>query len=77
MFDEGPRPNMVIRARGAVLGQTKVTSRADDEDAEVTIDLQAINGWIFQRTSELEAGHHALNSSKFPSRLDRASVYHR
>ena len=36
---------------------------------------QPINGWIFQRTSELEAGHHALNSSKFPSRFDRAPVY--
>ena len=38
---------------------------------------QPINGWIFQRTSELEAGHHALNSSRFPSRFDRAPVYHR
>ena len=37
---------------------------------------QPINGWIFQRTSELEAGHHALNSSRFPSRFDRAPVYH-
>ena len=36
---------------------------------------QPINGWIFQRTSELEAGYHALNSSKFPSRFDRAPVY--
>ena len=36
---------------------------------------QLINGWIFQRTPELEAGHHALNSSKFPSRFDRAPVY--
>ena len=36
---------------------------------------QPINGWIFQRTSELEAGHHALNSSRFPSRFDRALVY--
>ena len=34
-----------------------------------------INGWIVQRTSELEAGHHALNSSRFPSRFDRAPVY--
>ena len=41
MFDEGPRPNMVIRTRGAVLGRTKVTSRAGDEDAEVVVDLQA------------------------------------
>ena len=41
MFDEGPRPNMVIRTQGAVLGQTKVTSRADDEDADVAVDLQA------------------------------------
>ena len=37
---------------------------------------QPINGWIFQTTSELEAGHHALNSSRFSSRLDRAPVYH-
>ena len=36
---------------------------------------QPFNGWIFQRTSELEAGHHTLNSSKFPSRFDRAPVY--
>ena len=41
MFDEGPRPNMVIRTRGAVLGRTKVISRAGDEDAEVAVDLQA------------------------------------
>ena len=38
---------------------------------------QPINGWIFQRTSELEAGHHALNPSRFPSRFDRAPIYHR
>ena len=36
---------------------------------------QPINGWIFQRTSELEAVHHALNSSRFSSRFDRAPVY--
>ena len=41
MFDEGPRPDMVIRTRGAILGRTKVTSRAGDEDAEVAVDLQA------------------------------------
>src|SRR3954467_10558305 len=41
MFDEGPRPNMVIRTRGAIFGRTKVTSRAGDEDAEVAVDLQA------------------------------------
>ena len=41
MFDEGPRPNMVIRTRGAILGRTKVTSRAGDEDVEVAVDLQA------------------------------------
>ena len=41
MFDEGPRPNMVIRTQGAILGRTKVTSRAGDEDAEVVVDLQA------------------------------------
>jgi len=40
MFDEGPRPDMVIRTRGAILGRTKVTSRAGDEDAEVAVDLQ-------------------------------------
>ena len=38
---------------------------------------QLINGWIFQRTAELEAGHHALNSSRFSSRFDRAPVYRR
>ena len=32
---------MVIRTRGAILGRTKVTSRAGEEDAEVAIDLQA------------------------------------
>ena len=36
-----------------------------------------MNGWIFQRTSELGSGDHALNSSRFPSRFDRALVYHR
>ena len=41
MFDEGPRPNMVIQTRGAILGRTKVTSRTGDEDAEVAVDLQA------------------------------------
>ena len=39
--DEGPRPKMVIRRRGAVLGRTKVTSRAGDEDVDVAVDLQA------------------------------------
>ena len=34
-----------------------------------------MNGWIFQRTSELGSGGHALNSSRFPSRFDRAPVY--
>jgi hypothetical protein len=38
--DEGPRPNMMIRRRGVVLGQTKVASRAGDEDADVVVDLQ-------------------------------------
>ena len=37
--------------------------------------LQQMNGWIFQRTSELGSGDHALNSSRFPSRFDRAPVY--
>ena len=41
MFDEGPRPDIVIQTRGAILGRTKVTSRAGDEDAEVAVDLQA------------------------------------
>ena len=41
MFDEGPRPNMVIRTRGTILGRTNMTSRAGDEDAEVAVDLQA------------------------------------
>ena len=40
MFDEAPCPNMVIQTRGAILGRTKVTSRAGDEDAEVAVDLQ-------------------------------------
>lgn len=35
------------------------------------------NGWIFQRISELGSGDHALNSSGFPSRFDRAPVYRR
>ena len=39
--DEGPRPNMVIQTSGTILGRTKVTSRAGDEDAEVVVDLQA------------------------------------
>ena len=38
---------------------------------------QPINGWIFQRTSKLDAGNHAPNSSRFPSRFDKAPVYHR
>ena len=41
MFDEGPRPDMVIQTRGAILGRTKVTSQAGDEDAEVAVDLHA------------------------------------
>src|SRR3954464_8668661 len=41
MFDEGPRPNMVIRTRGAILDRTKVTSRAGVKVAEVAVDLQA------------------------------------
>ena len=36
---------------------------------------QPINGWIFQRTSELGARDHALNSSRFPFRFDRAPIY--
>ena len=38
---------------------------------------QQINGWILQRTSELDAGYHALNSSGFSSRFNRAPVYRR
>ena len=34
-----------------------------------------MNGWIFQRTSKLGSGDHALDSSRFPSRFDRAPVY--
>ena len=41
MFDEGPRPDMVIRTRGAILSRTKVTSRAGDEEADVAVDLQS------------------------------------
>ena len=40
MFDEGPRLNMVIQTRGAILGRTKVIIRTSDEDAEVAVDLQ-------------------------------------
>ena len=38
---------------------------------------QLINGWIFQRTSELGSRNHALNSSKFPSGFYSAQVYRR
>ena len=38
---------------------------------------QHMNGWIFQRTSDLGCGDHTLNSSRFPSRFDRAPVYRR
>ena len=38
---------------------------------------QKMNGWVFQRTSELGSGDHALNSSRFLSKFDRAPVYHR
>ena len=41
MFDEGPRPDMVIRTRGAILRQAKATSRAGDEDADVAVDLES------------------------------------
>ena len=37
MFDEGPRPNMVIRTRGAILGRTKVTSRTGDDTEELSM----------------------------------------
>ena len=37
--------------------------------------LQKMNGWIFERTSELGSGDHALNSSRFSSRLSRPPVY--
>ena len=39
--------------------------------------LQLISGWIFQRTSELDAGHPAPNSSGFSSRFNTAPVYRR
>ena len=51
--DDGPLPNMVIRRRGAVLGRTKVTSRAGDEDAEVAVDLQASHRSFAEHTEEL------------------------
>ena len=35
---------------------------------------QKINGWIFQITFEQGSRDHALNSSRFPSRLDRPPV---
>ena len=37
--------------------------------------LEQMNSWILQRTSEVGSGDHALNSSRFPSRFDRAPVY--
>lgn len=36
-----------------------------------------MNGLIFQRNSKIDAGLLAPNSSRFPSRFDRAQVYHR
>ena len=53
MFDEGPRPDMVIRIWGAILGRTKVTSRAGDEDAEVAVDLQASHRPFAEHIAEL------------------------
>ena len=53
MFDESPRPNMVIRTRGAILGRTKVTSRTGDEDTEVAVDLQATIDPFVDHTAEL------------------------
>ena len=53
MFDEGPPPNMVIRTWGAILGRTKVTSRAGDEDAEVAVVLQASHRPFAEHTTEL------------------------
>ena len=38
---------------------------------------QPMNGGIFQTMSKLEAQHLALNSSRFPSRFDRAPVFRR
>ena len=63
MFDEGPHPSMVIRTRGAVLGRTKVTSRAGDEDAEVAVDLQASHRPF--------AGHTAKLSMKAPMSVSK------
>ena len=53
MFYEGPRPNMVIRTHGVVLGRTKVTSRAGDEDVEVAVDLQASHRSFADHIAEL------------------------
>jgi len=38
---------------------------------------QQMNSWIFQKTSELGYGDHALNLSRFPSGFDRAPIYRR
>ena len=53
MFDEGPRLDMVIRTQGTILGRTKVTSRAVDEDVEVAVDLQASHQSFAEHTVEL------------------------
>ena len=59
-------------------------SRAEDSWIELSfgkvVDMgipQQINGWILQRTSDLDAGYHALNSSGFLPRFNRATVYRR
>ena len=60
----------------ALTGRFPEFGRSDRAGILRVVDIEIpepINGWIFQRTSELEAGHHALNSSRF----DRAPVYHR
>ena len=44
---------MVIRTWGAILGRTKVTNRAGDEDAEVAVDLQASHRPFAEHTAEL------------------------
>ena len=43
----------LVRTRGAVLGRTKVTSRAGDEDAEVAVDLQASHRPFAEHIEEL------------------------
>ena len=52
MFDEGPHLNMVIRTRGAILGRTKVTSRAGNKETDVLTYNRAIDPFA-DHTAEL------------------------